>query len=526
MLVAIGTVLRLIGVGTAPLWLDEALSWNFASHTVAQIWSWAPTLDTANPPLYYTMLHAWLLLGDSAASLRLLSVLASVAVIPVIFALGKVIGGPRLGLLAALLATISPIAVRYAQEARTYALLLLAATLVMWSLARLIAQPDAASQPIGAGLRQIVRSVTTNGAGPRRSRSLDSAWLIYILAAASALLLHDTAFLLLVGANVVVVLWLTTTPSQNNRAFLRNWCVAQFAVILLWLPWLPGFLQQTHEVQANFWIPFPTASLILQTAYELLASRTFITVPVGAQWVVAGTIGAALVGLAITGLWALRTSRKWLLLVVVLMGFAPAAEVAISVLRPLLLGRTLIWTTVPLELAFAAGLLWLRPGLVRGVALSSLIMVSGWGLWNYLTIPQKEAWDQTAAYIANHATAGDGVLFGSASTRVPFDYYFRTSGKVLDEGGLPRDMPTNQYQEEMMRPSDEATVRALASAHPRVWLVWSTHAAFTDPSGLIPTSIAQVDDLVAAVPFTGGVELYLYVRRGAGSTLGPPSAAP
>jgi uncharacterized membrane protein len=59
------------------------------------------------------MLHAWLLLGDSAASLRLLSVLASVAVIPVIFALGKVIGGPRLGLLAALLATISPIAVRY-----------------------------------------------------------------------------------------------------------------------------------------------------------------------------------------------------------------------------------------------------------------------------------------------------------------------------------------------------------------------------------------------------------------------------
>ena len=495
-LIAFGAVLRLVGLGSASLWLDEASSWGFASRSLTEIWSSSPPLDNANPPLYYTLLHIWLTIGDSPFDLRLLSVVASLAAIPVTYALGKVIGGHRLGLLGAALATVSPFAIQYAQEARAYSFLLLAATLVMWALAMLLTQPE----------------------GP--SRRL--VWLVYVVAAGGALLLHDTGLLLVFSANIVVLAWLALRRPRPAR-FVRDWALAQVGVILIWLPWLPGFIAQTHQVQADFWIPFPTVERIASQAYELLADQTFVTAPTGARWLVAGAIAAGLVGLAILGLVAVRRAPGWVAFLVVFMTVAPLAEVGLSVIRPLLLARTLIWTTVPAEIAMAAGILALRSLRIRAIALGFALLVSSWGIWDYMTIPQKEAWDQAAAYVAAHAQDGDGVLFATAATRVPFDYYFRTSARILPEHGLPREMPADHYVEEPMTQADEAALAALASVYPRLWLVSSGHADFSDPAGLIPHTLANTDDLVAMVPFIGDVELFLYVRR---ATAGPLPLGP
>ena len=54
-----------------------------------------------------------------------------------------------------------------------------------------------------------------------------------------ALLAHDTAVFLPIGANVLMLGW-WWAHGRGPRGFLRNWLLAQLAVLCLWASWLPG----------------------------------------------------------------------------------------------------------------------------------------------------------------------------------------------------------------------------------------------------------------------------------------------
>ncbi len=53
------------------LWFDEAFSVAIARLPVPQIWNLVARTD-AHPPLYYLLLHVWLLLGDMSGGERTL----------------------------------------------------------------------------------------------------------------------------------------------------------------------------------------------------------------------------------------------------------------------------------------------------------------------------------------------------------------------------------------------------------------------------------------------------------------------
>ena len=81
-----------------------------------------------SPPLYHLLLAGWRrLAGDGDYALRLLSVLLGTAAIPATYLLGRTLFGRRAALVAALLATVAPLYVGYAQEAAMYALFALLA---------------------------------------------------------------------------------------------------------------------------------------------------------------------------------------------------------------------------------------------------------------------------------------------------------------------------------------------------------------------------------------------------------------
>ena len=82
-----------------------------AEHPLPEMFGWLARIDQ-HPPLYYTLLHFWLLPGDAAAYARALSALLSTLAIPVVFLLGRRLGGAPLGLVAAVLLALSPFAVR------------------------------------------------------------------------------------------------------------------------------------------------------------------------------------------------------------------------------------------------------------------------------------------------------------------------------------------------------------------------------------------------------------------------------
>lgn len=122
-------------------WLDEAFSLRLGSMSVDQIWYY--TGRDVHPPFYYYVLHVWFLIwGDSPYAARALSAVAgSMAVICSVYVVGA-IAGPRAGIVCGLLTAFLPIAIRYSQEARMYALLSFLLLASLLALTAWVTNPD------------------------------------------------------------------------------------------------------------------------------------------------------------------------------------------------------------------------------------------------------------------------------------------------------------------------------------------------------------------------------------------------
>jgi 4-amino-4-deoxy-L-arabinose transferase-like glycosyltransferase len=147
------TLLRVHALGKTSYWYDEICSVLYARGETEAIFTppegyfeRAPAIASAagtrswrevwsgfdtTPPLYPTLLRIWwIFFGQSDISGRALSVVLSVATIAVLFDLGCSIVKPANALWACALCAVSPPMVRYAQEARAYALLCLLGVLI------------------------------------------------------------------------------------------------------------------------------------------------------------------------------------------------------------------------------------------------------------------------------------------------------------------------------------------------------------------------------------------------------------
>src|ERR1017187_10485149 len=128
LLAAGGTALRFLFLARKPFWFDEAFSVEVARLSwydfIRLLW-WRE----ANMSLYYVLLRGWLHLGSSPFFIRSLSVLFSLATLPAIFWLGCKLFDRRVGLIAVALMSCNAYHIRYAQEARSYSLFVLLATL-------------------------------------------------------------------------------------------------------------------------------------------------------------------------------------------------------------------------------------------------------------------------------------------------------------------------------------------------------------------------------------------------------------
>jgi uncharacterized membrane protein len=122
LVVAVGLALRLYTIGTKSLWIDESFSIWTATQPLDALWRFTVQLDQ-HPPLYYTLLHFWLALGDGETVVRGFSALWGALMLPVMYLIGERVGGRALGLLSMLLLAISPLHVWFAQQARMYTML-------------------------------------------------------------------------------------------------------------------------------------------------------------------------------------------------------------------------------------------------------------------------------------------------------------------------------------------------------------------------------------------------------------------
>jgi uncharacterized membrane protein len=148
LIVAFAFLIRVIGIGSQSLWIDEVATARLVTlGSAAFIEQLFGTVGSeANQPLYFLLLHPWTyVFGTSEWALRAPSLLFGIASIPVFFIWCKgTIGEPAARIATLLLAT-SAFAVWYSQDARPYSLMLLVACSIQASFSKYMRDRTVAS---------------------------------------------------------------------------------------------------------------------------------------------------------------------------------------------------------------------------------------------------------------------------------------------------------------------------------------------------------------------------------------------
>jgi mannosyltransferase len=537
----IGGLLRVFLLGIKGMWLDETFSVWLASHGIADILHWIVRIDQ-HPPLYYLLLHYWIALnGETPYYDRLLSVLFGTGTIPIIYLIGKRMSGVVTGVAAAAFLALSPFNIYYAQETRMYTLLAFNAAVAIYALVRLLTDPRSL-RPIGSQFREYLHAWRTSGPVepdaeggvsyqdetrnrtgwrawilrhrwlPIRAIETDLAWVAFIVFSAATLLSHNTAVFFPLATNIFVLgLMLFQTirkpgsPPGFQAPSFGNWVKAQIGIFLLWSPWIFVFVQQASRVYQEFWIPKPGWEAVTQTFRSLLdASAPGLKSQVIMMWIMCVVLCLGLVH------YRKNIARFFFLAALFATPFL--GELIVSIRRPIFLDRTLIWITIPLLLLLAAGIAQLRFRFLMIVV--TIIFATNYLLStsDYYRFYQKEDWNTAAGYVAYFAEKDDLVLFNSNFVEIPFNYYFRTYEDLysiqVEKQGVPLDLFDSGILEPRMTTEDIPGLISLLNGHDRVWLVYS-HNWYTDPTGLIPQTLASQMKLIRTRDFYGGqVQLY------------------
>jgi len=272
----IGAALRFIALDRNPLWWDEGNNAYFAQASLGDLLRLSRlTLDT-NPPAHRLALKVWLSLwGEGVFSLRSLSAVCGILTIGLVFLWGRWRYGTAVGLVAAALAAIWPMALYHQREAKGYAWVtfFLALSVYLWQ------------------------------------KYLDEAprwrfwpWVGASVSAALALGAHYYAALFIAaqGVGLALLLALSRTPLREALKRWGRWASVQAVAVLAVSPWVVLTLKTSLHGAAR--LPDVASGSTLALAQEI--AKTIAAGGATRGWVAWVAFGA----MAATALFALWRS--------------------------------------------------------------------------------------------------------------------------------------------------------------------------------------------------------------------------
>jgi mannosyltransferase len=365
----------------AGFWIDEGLSVGIASHHLSDI----PSVlrQDGSPPLYYLLLGVWMrVFSDGQATTHVLSLLFSLASVPVAWWAGRSLFDPRSGWFAALLAAVNPFLTYYAQETRMYSLLALLALLVVALCTHVFA----------FGRRQY-----------RIPAGLALAALIYS---------HNWGLFLAAGTLLALLpIW---RASSDRRALLRDAGLVYGITAVLYLPWVPTLLSQAAHTGAP-WSQRPSLADILGPISGILGGQA---VPLGLLLAVGAGFATIAKQRDAASAHEPRVRALWLLVTMPLAGLALAW--LSSQVSPAFTGRYFAVFIGPVLLLAGIGLAHAgRLGIVCLCIVLALWMDPRTG-----TINRKSDARVVASLVKPHMHPGDVVVSVHPEQAPLLHYYF------------------------------------------------------------------------------------------------------
>lgn len=445
----VAALVRFHGLGARSLWTDEGSTWTAASLPLHALLRRCVERD-ASPPLYYLLTSWCLRLGDDEAHLRLVSALASLALVWLTYRLARLALSRPLAALAAMLTALSPFQVMYAQEARTYTLVAALLTGATFAWARLMARP-----------------------GPR-------AWGAFVALTALGLWTQSIAALGVIGQGAIAVL------APEGRRRILPWLGGLAAAAALYLPWMwYGRGVAGHMSSSHWYVPgtsahgiFKVLRALLVTSVPIVSAPPDATVPGldrylprALAWLLVTLPPLAALAPTLPLLGAPHARGRLARLAWAGWAAPLLAVLAVSVQRPLLLARYFVFVTPFVSVLFALGLERLRPAALRGALVALLVATACFGLMRYDRDEGKEPWREAAARIGAAASGAPTTVLVTFDVD-PFLFYGRRLARPVDafEVGHP-DEPFAAHYTPRQLDELEAAARAHARRFADVWVI-------------------------------------------------------
>jgi 4-amino-4-deoxy-L-arabinose transferase-like glycosyltransferase len=392
-ILVLATALRLLYLGRHSYWTDEIESVFFAGLPWPAFVS-RLVHDEANMTVYYLLLRPWLLLGTSEPAVRSLSVVFSVATIPLLYALAARMFGSRVGLIAALLVSVNAFHVAYAQNARSYSLLLFLLTIASLSYIAGVERPT------------------------RRS------WITFTVASVLAVYSHFFAIFVLVAQ------WASLIFLRSRDIPWKAILASALAIGLFLLPLVAFVATANREHIAG--IPKPKldemfrAPVYLAGAGPVAEGKVSTSPEVERRVLLVAYFAVCLAALrSILKLWRSRwgSFEAWHHGFVLSWLFVPLIVVfGVSMIMPLWIYYYLIICLPPLVLLAAYGFSTIDRQWVLFGVLAAVTCLATYQVSYHYRYGVKEDWRGATRYVLSHARAGDAVVFGRFGRR-PFTVY-------------------------------------------------------------------------------------------------------
>lgn len=393
------TALRFVALGRQSLWTDELFSVYWAKAGAG--FMLAHLRDETNPPLYYLMLEAWMLVfGDGEAVVRLLSALLSALTVPVVYLLGKNAFGRRAGVIAALLYAFSYWHLYYAQETRGYALLNLSFALTLLCLQGVIAELRRGARPLEAALSQ-------HGIG-------------FLLAAVASAYNHYVSIVifLAIGVTVTLIWW---RPFAFDRRFFMCFTIIGASLAFLIGPTVVIAHAERHSANIAWIAQRPlgqTGEIILGLGMPYGGS--------GFQALLEGKEVILWAALLVYGAWKHRDGMPLFfvyLFPVIGFGILVLVDYLVS---PILIRRTVMWISIPVYIGLAGAVSAVAQSSTRRLIIGIILMaslISASGYFVNSGAKEGEDWRSWVPEIDKLVSSQDLVILGSDTPATAFLYY-------------------------------------------------------------------------------------------------------